>query len=692
MKLKSRQLPTLPATFMIFSGADYNVLSVIDDEAEVNGVPVDDLNYTAVGSWLGQELREYFHIAMEGVGKPHLPFHEDYPKVAITSRLVREEHVRKEYHKSNSMDSIDWDKADEMARNQKKLKDVNAELDTSFYSINVDEQGDSFYRYKLDSEVDDIDDEDMMESLGLLFSRYLAWADSYENLWDDERKIREDQKTNYGFYLQAMNEAVRDAPFSVYDDLEAGRGDFFFQADDIPALKDYYEDVLFGFGRSPSSLWKYIQQVVLSSDELENGEIELFDRIREYMLVYENVMKPKSRNRYQMFFRALWIKIHAILAEFQTNITHHYIAYATARPEEERTRNTFESLDVIDMNDPSNLILLSDFDEFERQYASLRKPYVLSNVNLTGPFNYTLEFLVEVCGFMDVTKKVKESVALGDESVKRWGGLKQFKLPEELFAGEREDGEISLQQFVALMERFSNIYLHDWKLKDTCGSLFWSKTPYDLPDQQYFRVPSVIGRYDLFQRVPYSSYSNSWPSLFIGRKGTNSKLHIDSGATGFWMYLVSGRKRWVLYDRSEIPFLYERLESSSFIADVLALNSTENQENQNKIYDYFAATYPLLSRPSSESGAYEFIQEPGQLIYIPPDTPHAVENLEDIVGISFNLAPRTGIAQHLHSELHEYSDFASIEIALRYLMEDGSLSPVKTNDPLYTTLGEYVAQ
>jgi len=158
------------------------------------------------------------------------------------------------------------------------------------------------------------------------------------------------------------------------------------------------------------------------------------------------------------------------------------------------------------------------------------------------------------------------------------------------------------------------------------------------------------------------------------------------------MYLVSGRKRWVLYDRSEIPFLYERLESSSFIADVLALNSTENQENQNKIYDYFAATYPLLSRPSSESGAYEFIQEPGQLIYIPPDTPHAVENLEDIVGISFNLAPRTGIAQHLHSELHEYSDFASIEIALRYLMEDGSLSPVKTNDPLYTTLGEYVAQ
>jgi len=30
------------------------------------------------------------------------------------------------------------------------------------------------------------------------------------------------------------------------------------------------------------------------------------------------------------------------------------------------------------------------------------------------------------------------------------------------------------------------------------------------------------------------------PSLFIGAKGTESSMHIDSGGTNFWLYLLSG--------------------------------------------------------------------------------------------------------------------------------------------------------
>ena len=106
---------------------------------------------------------------------------------------------------------------------------------------------------------------------------------------------------------------------------------------------------------------------------------------------------------------------------------------------------------------------------------------------------------------------------------------------------------------------------------------------------------------------------------------------------------------------------------------MLALNSSANQSDTKKIHEYFDATYPLLDRATSESGGYEIVQEADQLVFIPPGTPHAVENLEDIVGISFNLVPRAGIAVHLHNMIHGERDFGSLEITLRYLMSKEGL-------------------
>jgi hypothetical protein len=42
------------------------------------------------------------------------------------------------------------------------------------------------------------------------------------------------------------------------------------------------------------------------------------------------------------------------------------------------------------------------------------------------------------------------------------------------------------------------------------------------------------------------------PSLFIGAANTSSALHIDSGATNFWMYLMTGRKKWRFWDREQV--------------------------------------------------------------------------------------------------------------------------------------------
>jgi hypothetical protein len=357
------------------------------------------------------------------------------------------------------------------------------------------------------------------------------------------------------------------------------------------------------------------------------------------------------------------------------------------------------------MNDPQNFPLLSDYDEFERRYTMQRKPVVLSNVALTTT-NWTVDYLVETCGFIDVTQSVKKSHNVHEQGNDEWGGLTDFELPIELMTKQRrailEDEEeddddayaLSLEQFVALAERLDDLYLHDYSIWKKCAALFNDKTPYDPFEQQYFRIPSVIGSYDLLQRIGHSPYMYSWPSLFIGRKGSNSKLHVDSGATGFWMYLVSGRKRWVVYDEAERPFLYEAFLDSSFAANVLMLHSTPNVTYNERVNDFFDVKFPLLNRPHTESKGYEFVQEAGQLIYIPPNSPHAVENLDDIVGIAYNLIPRAGVAKHLHHLMHSTNNFAALEIALRYWITEPShrSTPTQTVDPLYATLGEYISQ
>ena len=713
MALSQDELPTFPSEWALFHGDDFNLLNCIDGSEKVDDEIVDPENYEQVRAWLLQEMLEDMYYVMQGPKQPRLPFggSERGPVAAITSHVNKERTNKRKYQESNPMASIDWEKAAEMAQERRALRDTSGSTKKTFhpdsFRITTDAQGDAFFKFRMNDSVRNERDGQVMGELAYSIEKYLAWADSYENLWDDDRRAVEDERTNYGHYLARMNEQLRDTLFSAYDDLQEEEEESFalLPWEDVPDLADYFEDMLFGFGRSPTSLEAYLHEHVFSKTPEEVENVALLERIREYMAVREEV--GQDEDPYSLFFKAIWIKFSAILAEFHQNLTRHYLEYLESHPEEKVDRyNSFSKIDVFDMKDPKNLAVLSDYDEFQSRYVAQRKPFILSNVEMTKPFDYTLDFLVEKCGFVDVTKNIRESMSLGDKTVTGWGGLSKFELPDEIMTNKRRkedrkgnmswDKSVSLEQFIALTKHFDNIYLHDFGLKTKCSSLFWSETPYDPPSQQFFQIPSVIGRFDLFQKLPLSGFAHSWPSLFIGRKGSNSKLHIDSGATGFWMYLVSGIKRWIIYDEAERPYLYERIDQSSFMADVLALNATQNEEEQKMIHDYFDATHPLLSRANSQGGGYEIIQRPGDLIYIPPNSPHAVENLDDIVGVSFNQVPKSGITRHLFDMIHDQRDFGSFEIALRYLLSEPErgFAVVDSNpdDPLYTTFGEYLAQ
>jgi len=106
--------------------------------------------------------------------------------------------------------------------------------------------------------------------------------------------------------------------------------------------------------------------------------------------------------------------------------------------------------------------------------------------------------------------------------------------------------------------------------------------------------------------------------------------------------------------------------------------------------EFLSKRFPLLHRVEN---IYEVIQEPGQLIYIPPDSPHAVENLEDIVGIALNLVPRDAFSRHLHDQIHNDREFGYSELAMKYMLfEENASNTMPTKDPLYMTFAEYKGQ
>lgn len=494
--------------------------------------------------------------------------------------------------------------------------------------------------------------------LGDMLFKYLGYVEGYESSWSEERKRREDEATNFGHHLEMLNTELKALIDKV---LNKSR------KEEVPNLKAFLMDMVFGMGRSPSKFRETLDAMAFTMGgtarerrqnrhKFNGNEFPILVRSREWMELYNDVHVDEYR--YSVVLEELAVGWYSCLREFHFKLSKSYWNYLKDRSRVNKNEFQRKPMDTLDMTSPGDYDILTNYDAFHQKYTEKGTPVVLSNVKMFDE-QLTVERIAELCPSADVTRQVHSSPRVAEEAAPQvWGGLLDFKLDdlllnekrqateihkddndeEEALGGENgtdnkdeeepllgefgqtldKDGidrSITFEQFAMLYKNLPDVllYLHDWGLQEDCDRLLYNETIYE--PHQKFRIPSVIGSYDLFQRVQYSSFEKSWPSLFVGRKGSNSKLHVDSGATGFFMYLVSGRKRWVTYNRDERPFLYQDLEVDYFVADVLAMGTSTEADN------FLSKRFPLLHRAEA---AYETIQEPGQLVYIPPNVPHAV--------------------------------------------------------------------
>jgi len=189
----------------------------------------------------------------------------------------------------------------------------------------------------------------------------------------------------------------------------------------------------------------------------------------------------------------------------------------------------------------------------------------------------------------------------------------------KLKCGEDDDGypiKVKLETFCRYMENQkddSPLYIFDTSYERTCPQIL-----------KEYRIPEVFPE-DLFalvgekRRPPYR-----W--FLIGPERSGTTVHIDPLETAAWNTLLRGRKLWVMFS----PELTKQ--------QVKGKRHMRNGGDDEAI-DWMSEMLPRMIKSGDLEECrttYNFIQYPGDTIFVPNGWWHCVLNLDDTVAITQN--------------------------------------------------------
>uniref|UniRef100_A0AAV1VPQ7 JmjC domain-containing protein n=1 Tax=Peronospora matthiolae TaxID=2874970 RepID=A0AAV1VPQ7_9STRA len=216
----------------------------------------------------------------------------------------------------------------------------------------------------------------------------------------------------------------------------------------------------------------------------------------------------------------------------------------------------------------------------------------------------------------------------GIPETEKWEALKHWTLKQlrrdykraELKCGEDDNGKsirMKFKYFVTYLKRQTDdspLYIFDSTFedhRDTKPLLDDYIVPKYFPEDLF----SLVGE---DRRPPYR-----W--FLVGPKRSGTTLHVDPLGTSAWNTLIVGRKRWVLFP----PHLPKRLVNGK--------NHVHGDEDDEAV-NYFMDLLPRLKQASSPETlqCVEFMQFPGETVFVPGGWWHAVLNVDDTVAVTQN--------------------------------------------------------
>ena len=168
----------------------------------------------------------------------------------------------------------------------------------------------------------------------------------------------------------------------------------------------------------------------------------------------------------------------------------------------------------------------------------------------------------------------------------------------------------------------AGLYMYDIGLSKRLPSLL-----------QALRIPRHFAHCHLKRTRLAHAFSTSWPTLFLGARGTRSTLHLDAWQGHFWMYTLFGCKRWTLFDPEDLPLLYPDWSAGKLHPSFPSLHQLQARPDLYPLFRYARRT--------------EVIVHPGEVLFVPGGTPHAVENLTDSLAIAGNFVDESNLEMAL---------------------------------------------
>lgn len=162
---------------------------------------------------------------------------------------------------------------------------------------------------------------------------------------------------------------------------------------------------------------------------------------------------------------------------------------------------------------------------------------------------------------------------------------------------------------------------------------------------------SALGK----KRPPYR-----W--FVAGPAKTGAPWHVDPNSTSAWNALVSGRKRWALYPPGYAPpGTRVALDDDGEIEDIETPTSLQ----------WYLDVYPELTY---EQRPLEFVQKPGDIVFIPSGWYHMVLNLEDTISVTQNFVNRWNVRESmLDLVTNQLSHGAVYELEMKLGRDDPEL-------------------
>jgi hypothetical protein len=151
---------------------------------------------------------------------------------------------------------------------------------------------------------------------------------------------------------------------------------------------------------------------------------------------------------------------------------------------------------------------------------------------------------------------------------------------------------------------------------------FWKPPP--MPDDLYART----------------KYDNDLAWIIMSAQSTGSQLHKDPDHTGAWNLLLTGRKWWAV-----LPY---RAMIDDFTCDTSC--SHESWKDGSMAYTWFKHILPQLKdKKFYGKRVVEFVQQPGDVLYLPNGMPHTIFNIDDNVALTENYLFDDGVSTLVRS-------------------------------------------